>query len=322
MKKILKFSLILTLIISFNSCSEGDVVIDSVLDNTTSGAVLRTITPATNQFAIGTPDFENIGFSVEIEEQDNQNGALLDNVQVYVSFRDDSEGTTTNESLFTTVDASAFNTSTEFGLPRYTLNMTAGDMLGLSSVTEDDLFGGDIFFIRLVLNLTDGRSFSNDNAGPSITGGFFSSPFIYAVNVVCAIPEDYMQGAYLMERISDGEDPFFPNYGQAFTEAGQLVTIGGEGAERIFDFSFFPTSFDFAQVMTLTLSCGDILVRGTASSGTLGCGGGSIEQSTGEVPSTYALDNDAVIEIDFLDFEPDAGCGTGNYPVTIRLTKQ
>ena len=61
---------------------------------------------------------------------------------------------------------------------------------------------------------------------------------------------------------------------------------------------------------------------GTAISGTLGCGDGSIGQSTPETPSTYNLADDSVLEISFEDFNPDAGCGTGSYPVTLRYTKQ
>lgn len=327
MKKLKYLLLAVPFAITLNSC-DSDEQVDELIDSVERGAILRTVEIFSNELPIGVADAE---FSVRVEEQDEEDGGLLQSVDIFVSFTDgspddgDSSGAITGDVMVSSIGADQFENGPN-GLPRATITVTLDAMLAALNLTADDLFGGDVFRTRLQLNLTDGRSFTNDGGdnvdvnGNVASGSFFLSPFFYNSNVVCPVPDEYLIGDYLMERISTTEDPFFPSFGQAI--ADQPVTITGSGAARSFVFSYFPTGFDFPQVMNLTLSCNNFLVMGTAESGTLGCGDGSIGQSTPEVPSQYDLSDDSVVEIDFLDFEPDAGCGTGNYPVTILLTRQ
>lgn len=322
MKKILKIVAVFGLLVSIQSCNDGEELIDDLQSTVERGAILRTVQVISNELPIGV---EGAEFSVELEEQDEQDGGLLDSVDVYVSFTDGSpdNGDTTGaggEALVTTITAAEFSPG-PFGLPRTTLTLSLDQMLAAVNLSADNLFGGDVFNTRLVLKLTDGRTFtSTDVNGNIASGSFFLSPFSYNSNVVCPVPDDYFLGTYLVEKISSQEDPFFPNYGSAF--GTETVEVTGSGAARSYEFSYFPTGFDFGQVMNFTLSCGNVLVMGTAISGTLGCGDGSIGQSTPETPSTYNLADDSVLEISFEDFNPDAGCGTGSYPVTLRYTKQ
>ena len=320
MKNLLRTFLAFLLVFSVNSCGNDEKVIDDVLNGVTNGAVLRTIQVISGEYAIGSVDPT---FTVEIEEQDVEDGALLQSVDYYVTFIDDSAGTTSNEVQLGTIDASEFSTDTPFGLPRYTLSVTLAEALAALGLVEADTFGGDVFQVRLSLNLTDGRVFSVAETGGVVTGGFFSSPFLYNVNVVCSIPEDYMIGDYEFVKTSSGTDPFFPTFGEAISPTPQTVTISGTGATREFIFQYYPTSFNIPYRMTFTLSCGNILLFGENSVGTLSCNGGanSIEQCTGAVPSTYSLADDTQYDIDLIDFCDDGGCGTGGYDVSIRLTK-
>ncbi len=325
MKKYIKYLAFSALAIGFYSCDdEGDEQIDTLLNTVERGAILRTVEVIANELPIGVEGSE---FSIIVEEQDEEDGALLQSVDVFATFSDNSEsdGDTTganfNEFALTTIDASAFSPG-PFGLPRAPIAISADALNAGAGVTADQLFGGDTFTIRLVLNLTDGRSFTNTDVNGNISSGsFFLSPFAYTATVTCPVVETFLVGNFLMERTSSGEDPFFPNYGSAFET--QEVSISGTGATRTFEFSFFPSSFDFPQTMTLQLVCGEILVSGTATEGTLGCGDGSIGQSNGDIPpSPYDVaGDDSVVEISFEDFNPDAGCGTGSYPVTITLTR-
>lgn len=327
MKNYIKYLALSALAFGIFSCDDGgDEQIDGLLDTVETGAILRTVEVLANELPIGA---EGSQFSIIVEEQDEQDGGLLQSVDVFATFADNSEedGDTTganfSEFAVTTIDASAFMPG-PFGLPRAPIVISADELNAGAGVTGDQLFGGDTFSIRLVLNLTDGRSFTSTDVNGNIAGGsFFLSPFAYTATVTCPVPEAFLVGDFLMERTSAGEDPFFPNYGPAI--ATQLVSISGTGATRTFNFSFFPESFDFGQVMTLQLVCGDILVSGTAEAGTLGCGDGSIGQSNGDIPPSDYLMNggdDSVVEVAFEDFNPDAGCGTGSYPVTITLTRQ
>ena len=65
--------------------------------------------------------------------------------------------------------------------------MNIGTAMSAIGVTSDQRYGGDIFLMRLVLNTTDGRTFTSDNVGPKIQGSSaFVSPFRYNGRVVCA----------------------------------------------------------------------------------------------------------------------------------------
>lgn len=316
MKKIFKILTVFTFtMLLVQSCSKDDKIIDEVFDGVTNGAILRVIDVVSGDVALGDA---NARFEILVEEQDNQNGALFQQIDMYADF----QGGT--KSFIKTIDASTFTTFADTGLPRGTVMATVNELATATGVDPSTLNGGDVFNIHLDLVLTDGRVFNADNTGANVAGGaFYNSPFLFASNVVCLVPDDYMVGNYTILRTSTQEDPFFPNYGQAFSSSNaQPVTIAAAGVDRVYEFSYFPDSFAFGQTMTLSFVCGEIQVLGTATAGTLGCGGGSIQQATAPTPTAYNLADDNVIDIDMLDFEPDAGCGTGNYPVTLRHTKQ
>ncbi|MBT8273668.1 MAG: hypothetical protein KJO77_07675 [Bacteroidia bacterium] len=316
-----KIFAVLIVIATVNSCTTRDNVIDDVLDGVANGAVLRTVSIIDTEYAIGSAD---PNWSVLIEEQDVQDGALLDNVQVFVSYRDTSEGTTTSETLYQTISASEFDYDTPHGLPRTMISISLADALAATGTDEADIFGGDFFPVRLLLTLTNGETYTNTDAAGIITGGFFASPYLYNVPVVCSIPDDYFKGAYTVERTSTDLNPFFGCCDVAWDPNPQAITIGGSGAQRTFTYPYFPNFFAFPQAITMDLSCGDIIFTGTAVSGSLGCGGGlTIQQgpAPGALP-TYSLADDSSYAFDIEDFSDDGGCGTGSYIVSLLFTKQ
>ena len=328
MKNILKFAFAGAILFGMASCEDDEQnTTDFVQESVTRGAVLRTL-DLQNDLPLTAAGAEVASFSVSLEEQDAFEGDLLESVDVYVTFKDNTEGpesdTTgaiTDEVFIENVGAAAF-TDGPFGLPRTELTYSFDELRALTNIaSEDQLTGGDTFTIRLALNLTDGRVFSADNAGGVITGGFFSSPFQYVATVSCPVPADYFVGDYLLEKTSTQSSAFGEAWGT------EVVTVEGTGAVRGFDFTYFPGAFDFGQRLTIMMNCGEFIVSGTSLAGTLGCDGTTIEQAQGDVtPSPYSQlfepGDDDVIEISFEDFNGDAGCGTGSYVVTLQLTKQ
>ena len=88
MKVIHKSLLAMTLALAgftFNSCEDGDKVIDEVFANTTSGIVLRTVNIESDELPIGQSDSY---FGVVVEMQDEEDGALVESLEVYVQFND------------------------------------------------------------------------------------------------------------------------------------------------------------------------------------------------------------------------------------------
>ena len=174
---------------------------------------------------------------------------------------------------------------------------------------------------ELVMN--DGRMFATTNDNIIVTGGpFYRSPFQYNTNVTCFIPEDYFVGEYTVKQISEQQNPFFGSEGPAFSDEEQTIIVEPNGTQRIFTYTYFPESFASEITITLDLICGEVFVSSSQVSGTLGCGDGPVGQATPDIPSAYNIENDTELIVEILDFEPDGGCDTGNYPVTLKFTKQ
>jgi len=185
---ILKFLLLALLI---HSCSDSDKVIDGVFDDVESGAVLRTISVNNATLNSSEPDSE---FSVTIEEQDAQDGSLLESVDVHVTMNDltpDNGESVADDVFVKSIPASMFEPG-PFGLPRATLNMTFSEAVSAMGFTPADYAPGDSFVVDLKLNLTDGRQFNAENTASVVSGGFFSSPFRYNTLIICSpAPGDY-----------------------------------------------------------------------------------------------------------------------------------
>jgi len=298
------------------SCDEGDAVVDEVTADTQRGAVLRTVNLISNELPIGV---EGGNFSVELEIQDEEEGTLVNEVEVYVGFRDNTDdigpGTDVEETIYDSLASSEFTTG-PFGLPRATYTATLNEMLAHVGRTEDQITGGDQFTIRFELVLTDGRRFSfEDNTG-TLTGSFFSSPFLYTPLVICPVPDTYLVGEYSITQTS-GSAPF--GIGDGFTQSP--VTISATGTARTIPFAYDPGGFGSEYAFTFDLVCGEIQnFSGAITSGGLGCGDGNIGQ-TGVGTIAYDLADDSEFTIVFEDFNPDGGCSGNTYEATIILSK-
>ncbi|MET1258249.1 hypothetical protein ABV409_02860 [Flagellimonas sp. DF-77] len=314
-KNILGVASLASLLI-FTACEDGDTVFDTIIDAEQRGAILRTVNLVSNELPIGDASGN---FTVELEVQDQANGNNVSSVEVYVGFRDNTEnvgpGTDVAEALFETVDSSTFAVG-EFGLPRFTYSVTLPAMLSFVGRNDADITGGDQFTVRFELVLTDGRRFSfADNSG-TLTGSFFSSPFLYTPLVICPVPEAYFTGQYAMTQTS-GSAPF--GIADGFTQP--MVEVTANGTNRSIAFIYDPDGFDINYTFSLDLVCDEIQgLTGSINSGSLGCGNGSIGQ-TGVGVFPYDLDDDSSFTLVFEDFNPDGGCTGNTYEATIVLTK-
>jgi hypothetical protein len=193
--KILNIFLAITVAFSAISCQESDNAIDQVFAGTTYGAILRTVKLNSGEF--NSYDL-NSKFDVDIEEQDPQDGALLDNVEVYLQFKG-------NEVLLKSIPASAFTTG-PYGLPRTNVSVTLQEAVTALGLSASDYTGGDSLPVRLQLNLTDGRSFTDSDASGSLQGSYFASPYKYNTVIKC-IPTSAVPGNYrfnMVDTYGDG----------------------------------------------------------------------------------------------------------------------
>ena len=202
-KQLNKIVLLLLSVVVLSSCESDDKAIDQVFDGVSYGAVLRKIEIVSASYNL--TDL-NSAFTITVEEQDEEYGALLSEVDVYVS-RDG------NEAMAFSVPASAF-TIGDKGLPVTTISLTLGQALtALGLGSNYDV--GDVYGIRLSLKLTDGREFSAASASGSLQGSYFASPFYYTAPILCTPkPGDY---------VVDMQD----SYGDGWQGDGIKVTFDG-----------------------------------------------------------------------------------------------
>lgn len=206
----------------FTACAEGDNVIDTVFDDTTRGAVLRTVSILSDEIPIGQA---SSSFGAVLEVQDQEDGQLVDFVEVYVGFRDNTDNggpdNDRDQVLAETIDSSTF-TIGEFGLPRFTYEITLPELLSTLGLADSDVDGGDQFEVRFELVLTDGRRFSRADNSATLTGSFFASPFLYVANVVCP-PTAPTPGDWTFE-MTDA-------YGDGWNGAALLFSVDGTVTE-------------------------------------------------------------------------------------------
>ena len=179
------------------SCDSDEKVVDDVLNSYTSGAVLRTLEQAPDDLEDAFDMFRTEQtLELTLEEQDEQNGELIDRVDITVDFVDNnktgSTGDDTNLGVaFATLPGSDFSTGPR-GLPTVDYSFSMAEALTALGVSLTDVLPGDRIAINLELFFTDGRSFKADDAAVTVTGGsFFSSPFAYSMLIDDGIAFDY-----------------------------------------------------------------------------------------------------------------------------------
>ena len=202
MKKIIS---LLTIILVFQSCSDPDNTINDVLDNYQKGAVLRTISSSGDY---NFYDQSSSVFTATIEAHDEEDGALLSNVEIFIS-ADSGE-----EVQLRTLDASEF-VNGPTGLPRTTFSVS------LSEVdSKISYIGGSTVQIRLKLNLTNGRSFSTEAVTGSMTGSYFKSPYAYNKIILCNVTDgSAVPGIYTINMVD--------TYGDGWQDSVIKLTLDG-----------------------------------------------------------------------------------------------
>jgi len=156
-----------------------------------TGVYLRTlsVTPNFNFFALSSSKF-----SLMVEAVDIEDGKTVDKVDVLVRRRRGQA--LTPEVQVKSVPASEFKPHTVIDpivhqasgspYPAATIEITVPEALAAMSLTAADINGGDFFEFRLILTDKKGRTFTNSNLSPDLSGGqYYRSPFFYRIPVVC-----------------------------------------------------------------------------------------------------------------------------------------
>ncbi len=190
MKNIYKLFLLgLVLAGSTIGCSESDTTIDTLYENVdTTGAFVRTIESPLQLVNVSDTTKNFIAATIEVQEG-NGNLNTFTEVRIFVSTFDDQDqlmptadaaGTPLGEVLLETLPAADFTPSVQNRLPSNAFNIPVQTVLDIYPTAVFTL--PTFIFIRLEVELADGRVFTNTDVGPTVaTGNYFVAPMAYNI---------------------------------------------------------------------------------------------------------------------------------------------
>lgn len=322
MKKIFWTGFMIPAVCLFSACNTDEKPIETVLQ-AANGAFLRTIQINECEFHINDPDSM---FSIMLEEQDVEEGALMELVNVYVEFLDNTVEQTdysSDEILLRTMTPEDFSPG-NFGLPVVGLDYSFQELMDATGVSHGNVSCKDQFLIRLELKISTGFTFSTGNASACVLAfdTFFSSPFLYTINVVEPIDPDTFTGTYFYNSILDG--PFGPTFGEPF-----LVEVSQGHSNNVREVRFDNVPNRLPRPYRFSIACDETIfeknqVRYRTVNISCGENGQPILLGPDIINATIDADDDSVFEIWFAEgyLGFDGGAGFGTLPSRIRLNKQ
>lgn len=207
MKKLINKVSVLLIALSLFACTEGNKVIDQVLNDTEiGGGALRTLSVASPIIESGVATSK---FSAVVEVQDVNQSKDTEKIDIYVTFKDNNLADGNNskaEVLLKSIPATSFvQGSREF--MNAAIDVTIAELKTKFSLTASQYTGGDVFTVRLAQVMKNGNVFTSTNAAGTVTGGaFFNSPFSYTVNVVCPITDASLFNGNYRVTVDDWQD--------------------------------------------------------------------------------------------------------------------
>jgi hypothetical protein len=264
MKKI--FSLfIFSILLITSSCEDVDKLNP---DSIANGAVLTTVEIVSSDIDKGDPASSEINIIVQFN--DFMNNDSMEEVDVYVQFVDttpvDNQVIKLPEVFLRTISASDFATDAETGFPTTGVIVTGAEAISATGVDPADLDGGDLFIVRFVLKLKDGREFSSGNVGEDVAVTSHNAPFRYPATVKCLTPAFDFSGTWSVVTNGTNTDgqPAAVNLPYDVTIAasgasGLDYTIS-DGVAGVYIFWYTIYGYDFETEGNMTEVCGTKLI--------------------------------------------------------------
>jgi hypothetical protein len=152
------------------------------------GGYMRTVTPFPIPiFSVSKANMSGTKMEMVLEAVTADLGANFDSYEMVIRFLDNTPANGSNaktDVALKTLTSSNFTKDPTTGYPRTTLTVTGKEMQDALKLTIDQIAAGDRFEIRAKMKLKDGKVFDASNSSGDILGGaFYSSPFLYRVNV-------------------------------------------------------------------------------------------------------------------------------------------
>ncbi|WP_298473336.1 hypothetical protein [uncultured Maribacter sp.] len=202
------------------SCEYNKTPLNEDIVAQNEGAVLTTVSTVGGTINKLNPSeslLENTVLFNDFDENDT-----IESIDLYILFADttpvNNEVLNIDEAFIENIPGSAFTVG-DSGFPEHTYSINAATMLDAVGLTANDIDGGDLFILRYVLNLTDGRSFSAADTGTNVRTTSHVTPFRYSSVVVCFKTPEAGDWTLVMEDV----------YGDGWN--GGFLTVSIDGTE-------------------------------------------------------------------------------------------
>ena len=221
MKNKINYYLSLFCVIIFSlSCEYNESPLDEDTVAQQTGAVLTTVSTVGGTINKLNPSESSLTNTVYFN--DHKDNDTIESIDLYLLFADttpvNNQVLEIDEAFIENIPGSAFSVG-DSGFPEHTYSITAQQMLDIVGITAADIDGGDLFILRYVLNLSDGRSFSAADTGVNVRTTSHSAPFRYSSVVVCFKVPEPGDWTLVMEDV----------YGDGWN--GGFITISIDGVE-------------------------------------------------------------------------------------------
>lgn len=184
MKKLFYSLFTLSIILAFTACEEKERAFPEY-DDLEHGAYARVLSKEGNFFLT---DVDNSTISIEVEFYDENDGKDVSSYSWVVEYIDKANGGAGSVAPVNilSIDASAFGTNSDTGLPSTSFSFSLPDVLSTLGLTTADVDGGSTFRFNATLTLNDGRTFTASNTGSNvISSAPFSGLFSFDADLLC-----------------------------------------------------------------------------------------------------------------------------------------
>lgn len=201
-KNIISLSLFTIGILFNQSCQREGTggVIPTAADNT--GIYLKTVADKTTP--LFETNFETAKVDLLLQVGGNSAESRLEEVQMYLTYKDSEKVFTGAEKLVATFKPSDFTKDATTGLLTRNFVYSPKQLFALLGITDTKIYdNSDIFQIRFAAKDKSGRLFSTNNLGDELAAtSYFNTPFIYSYTVKCEFSPTMFQGNFAV--VSDG----------------------------------------------------------------------------------------------------------------------
>ncbi|WP_020534709.1 hypothetical protein [Lewinella cohaerens] len=184
MKKLFYSLFTLSILLAFTACEEKERAFPEYND-LEHGAYARQLTKDGNFFLT---DVDNSAIDISVEFYDENDGKDVASYSWVVEYIDKANGGATSVAPVNilTIDAGAFSTNPDTGLPFTSFGFTLPDVLSTLGLTAADVDGGSTFRFNATLTLNDGRTFTAANTGSNvISSAPFRGLFSFDADLLC-----------------------------------------------------------------------------------------------------------------------------------------